>query len=271
MRYAVRQFSLAVLLLLLAGCSTVVTSEKQKRPMMEQFAAGKAEAALQFSKKKLASTEGKGDELVWLLENGSIQFFLGDYGAALDSFRRCEELIEEYDERALVSLRDTTTEVLVIIANDNVLPYRGWCRDRVALGIYKALAYLGQGREDAFRAQVKRLREEHKKIQEDFEKFFEEEEVRVAEARKKNEEIAKKAYSKDYLSEPKNADFAKSQAETEEVAHRGYGNFLNPLSLFLSGLALLRDGAWDSARIEFAHLYQALPTSETAIVMIEPT
>ncbi len=227
--------------------------------MVEQFVAGNASGALAFAERKHASTSGTGDELVWLLECGSLQFYLGDYEAALDSFRLCESLIEEYDERALISLTDTGSEAAAVLSNENALPYRGWCRDRVALGIFKSLAYLGVGKEEAFRAQVKRLREEHKKIEQDYQKFFEAEEARLEQEREKNRDAANKASSKEYLNDPRNAAFAQSMNETAEVAHRGYGNFLNPLSLFLSGLALMRDGAWDNARIEFERLWQAVP------------
>ena len=232
--------------------------------MMTQFASGDIAGALAFAEKKHGKTIDKGDELTWLLECGSMQFYQGQHEKALDSFRRCEELIEEYDERALISLRDTGNEALVVISNENALPYRGWCRDRVSLGILKSLAYLGIGREDSFRAQVKRLREEHKKIQEDYNEFFEAEQERLEEAKAKNEEIAKKVYAQDYLGDPRNAEYVESMAVTEKVANEGYGNFLNPLSLFLSGLALARDGAWDSARIEFQRLYEALPNSPLA-------
>ena len=232
--------------------------------MVELLVAGNAAGALEFAEKKHASTSGMGDELVWLLECGSLQFYLGDYEAALDSFRLCESLIEEYDERALISLTDTGEEAAAVLSNENALPYRGWCRDRIALGIFKSLAYLGVGKEEAFRAQVKRLREEHKKIQEDYQKFFEAEKKRLEQERAKNQEAARRASSKEYLNDPRNAAFAQSMEETAEVAHRGYSNFLNPLSLFLSGLALMRDGAWDNARIEFERLYQALPNNPQA-------
>ena len=265
MKFALRQFSLAlfaVLLLVATGCSTIVTSSRQKLPMMEQFAAGDVAGALAFAQKKHVSAAGSVDELVWLLECGSLQFYLGQYEAALDSFRLCEALIEEYDERALVSLTDTSTEALAVLSNENALPYRGWCRDRVALGIFKSLAYLGVGKEEAFRAQVKRLRQEHQKIQEDYQKFFDKEQERVEEEKAKYREEASKASSSEYLNDPRNEAFAASVSEMQEVAHRGYGNFLNPVSMFLSALALMRDGSWDNARIEFERLYKALPNNQ---------
>ena len=256
-----RAILLVSMLVLGAGCSSVVNSALQKQPMVEQFVAGNIPTALSLAQKKHSKTTGTGDELVWLLECGSLLFYEGKYEDALNAFRRCEAVIEEYDERALISLRDTGSEALTILANTNALPYRGWCRDRVALGIYKALAYLGTGNEEAFRAQVKRLREEHEKIQEDYKKFFDAEEAKMAEEKEKNQEIVKKANSMDFLNDEKNSKYSESMKETERVAHRGYGNFLNPASLFLSGLALLRDGVWDNARIEFERLYEALPNN----------
>ena len=85
--------------------------------MMEQFVAGNADGALEIAQKKQVSTSGTNEELVWLLECGSLHFFLGHYEAALASFRLCEELIEEYDERAMVSLTDTSTEALAVLSN----------------------------------------------------------------------------------------------------------------------------------------------------------
>jgi len=264
MRMLRTNFLFGLMVLLVAGCSTVVNSARQKQPMVECLVAGNAPGTLAIARKKHQSTANQGDELVWLLECGSLNFQLGNYAEALDDFRRCEELIEEYDERALVSVRDTGSEFLTLLANQNALPYRGWCRDRVALGFYKALAYLGNGDEAAFRAQVKRLRGEHQKIQEDYHKFFEEEEKQLESVRSDNAEVLEKASSTEYLEDERNAAYAANLQEVAAVAHRGYGNFLNPASLFLSGLALLRDETWDNACIEFEHLYQALPTSQTA-------
>lgn len=263
-RFSLSVFFLALLLLLVSGCSSVVNSARQKQPMMNCFIGGNPSGALEIARKKHLSTANSGDELVWLLECGSLDFLLGNYAAAIDDFRRCEEVIEAYDERALVSVRDTSDEALAVLSNQNALPYRGWCRDRIALSFYKSLAYLGIGNEVAFRAQVKRLREEHNKIQEDYRKFFDEEDKQIEAYREKNSDAFKRAQNTEYLADERNAEYVKSLQETENIAHSGYGNFLNPISLFLSGIVLLRDGSWDNARIEFERLWKALPNSLTA-------
>lgn len=264
MKFSPIPIFIAMLFLLGTGCSTITTSSQQKQAMMENFNAGNIPEALAYAQKKHQQTAGTGDELVWLLECGSLHFLQGDFGASLNDFRRCEELIENYDDRATVSLRDTGDEMLSAFTNVNALPYRGWCRDRVAIGLYKALAYLGTGNEGAFRAQAKRLREEHQKIQDDYQKFFEAEKKQLDQAKEKNADSLAKAQDDAYLKDERNAAYVASQQQTTQVAHRGYGNFLNPASLFLSGLALLRDGTWDNASIEFSRLYQAMPNSPLA-------
>ena len=144
--------------LLAGGCSTIENNHRQKMPMMAAWTAGDAVTAQQLANEMVASRKGTGDELVWRLEAGTLAFTFGRYAEAIAEFAASEDVIAEYDERATVSARDVGSEAGGALSNLNALPYRGWCRDRMGLEIYKSLAYLGQGREDAFRAQVRRLR-----------------------------------------------------------------------------------------------------------------
>ena len=152
--------------LLIAGCSTVENNHRQKTDMMNAYVVGDqttAQAELDCKLKEPAwwntSRVGTGDEIVWRLEAGTLAFAFGRYADAIREFGFAEKLIADYDERATVSARDVGSETASALSNLNALPYRGWCRDRMGLEIYKSLSYLGAGREDAFRAQVKRLRD----------------------------------------------------------------------------------------------------------------
>lgn len=255
--------------LLLTGCSTVVNSHRQKQSMMNAYMGGNYEAAEKAISPKLArfsmtSAVNTGDELVWRLESGSLHFHRGNFAESLEEFTLAEQLIASYDERAAVSLRDAGAEAGAALTNLNALPYRGFCRDRIALAVYKSLAYLGNDREDSFRAQVRRLRNEQKKVQQDYEKIFLQEQAQTAAARKKNPEAARKAqsFSTDggkLANHPRNRQFTAELAQVRKVAHQGYAHFLNPAAIFLSGLVSLRDGNPDNARIDFQHLYEAMP------------
>ena len=259
---------LAVAGLLVGGCSTIENSHRQKEPLLAAWVAADEARAQSELDDKVKSRTGTGDELVWRLEAGTWAFTFGRYADAIAEFSASERVIADYDERATVSARDIGSEAAGALSNLNVLPYRGWCRDRMGLEIYKSLAYLGQGREDSFRAQVKRLRERQKEIQEDYEKFFEQEKAEIDKARADNPAAAKQADEQGTMTSiagnAQNAEFTQSLAEMRRVAHKGYGGFLNPLALYLSALGNIRDGNWDNAAIDTKRLHEALPSNPFA-------
>ena len=259
---------------LLVGCSSLVDSHTAKQEMMQSYMSGNNEAVEQVVAGKLQqpgwfndSVINTGDELMWQLEAGSFYFHTGEYQKCIDHLSRAEKLIQEYDDRALISVRDTAAEAGAALVNLNVLPYRGFCRDRMALEIYKALSYLALGREDAFRAQLRRLRYQQKKIQDDYRDFFERENNAVKAARKKDstaERAAKQSSPGRIAGHRRNKQFASDWRRMQKIAHRGYGNFLNPAAIFLSGLGSLRDGNFDNAGIDFKRFYEAMPRNELA-------
>ena len=257
---------------LLSSCSGIVNSHMQKEDMMEDYLDGDNESALDEIEYKLrepawynSSVVNTGDELMWRLESGSMNFHLGNFEESINQFKIAEALITEYDDRADVSARDVAAEAGAALTNLNALPYRGLCRDRIALAVYKALAYLGSGNEEAFHAQIRRLRNEQKKVQDDYSKFFEQEQKLLEEEKAKNPEAAKKTAAtgdKNKLSgSPDNAEFAAGMEKVREISNKGYGNFLNPAAIFLSGLASVRDGNYDNARIDFQRLCEAMPNN----------
>lgn len=254
--------------LLAGGCSTIENSHRQKEPLLAAWMAADVTTAQAQLDSKVKSRTGTGDELVWRLEAGTLAFTFGRYADAIAQFSASERVIADYDERATVSARDVGSEAVGALSNLNVLPYRGWCRDRMGLEIYKSLAYLGQGREDAFRAQVKRLRNRQKEIQEDYEKFFEQEKAEIDKARAGNPAAAKQVDEQGSITalagNAQNAEFAQSLAEMRQIAHKGYGGFLNPLALYLSALGNIRDGNWDNAAIDTKRLHEALPANPFA-------
>ncbi|MBR3506476.1 MAG: hypothetical protein IKO02_05465, partial [Lentisphaeria bacterium] len=187
---------------ILAGCSSVVNAHKQKEDMMADYLNGDNAGALDEIEYKLrepawynTSVVGTGDELMWRLEAGSMNFHLGNFEECLEQLRIAEDMINDYDERAEVSARDLGAETGAALTNLNALPYRGWCRDRIALAVYKAFAYLGKGDEEAFHAQIRRLRNEQKKVQDDYSTFFEQEKAELEAEKAQNPDAAKQTDS----------------------------------------------------------------------------
>ena len=271
-RLPVKCLFAAAVALSFVGCSSVENSHSQKEDMMSDYMKGDNDDALDEIEYKLrepawynSSVVGTGDELMWRLEAGSMYFHVGDFEQSLDELKLAEHLIEQYDERADLSMRDVGAEAGAALTNLNALPYRGWCRDRIALAVYKALAYLGTGNEEAFHAQIRRLRNEQKKVQDDYSKFFEQEKEELEAEKAQNPEAAKKTNAMGTVSQmsknPDNAAFRNGMRQVKTVANKGCGNFLNPAAIFLSGLGSIRDGNYENARIDFQHLSEAMPNN----------
>ena len=264
--------SFVVVVGFLTGCSSIKNCHSQKEPMMTAYMMGDNAQTLSCVNKKLkepawynSSVVNTGDEIAWRLEAGSMNFNLGNFQEAIDQFKQVEELIEEYDDRALISLRDLSTEAATAVMNLNALPYRGLCRDRIALSIYKSLAYLGNENEDAFRAQLNRLRNEQKRVKDDYAKYFEADKKQMDETLKSHKDVAKKVKetaSPEAMAESdQNPQFAVGWNEAKEIGDKGYGDFMNPAAIFLSGLGSVRDGNFDNARIDFERLCKAMPNN----------
>ena len=255
--------------LLLAGCSTLENSHRQKSAMMTAYQAGNQNAVLEEINAKLNSTSGSGDEVMWHLESGSANFIFGKYADSIRQFDQAEKLISAYDKRAVISAMDVGSEGAMLITNLNALPYRGFCRDRIMLPVFRGFAYLGKGDEDGFRTEMFRLRQNQQQVQTDYRKFFEAESRNLERSRQKNQSAAKLAADNQQklLNNPNNAQnqsLNAAWAESRQVAHKGYGNFLNPFAIFLSGISYLRDNDYENAYVDFDRLYQAMPQNVLA-------
>ena len=256
----------AVAVLLLAGCSSIVNAHSQKSEMMANYVNGQQKLVLQELDHQLresrwynSSKEGTGDEVMWRLEAGSMNFIAGNDEKCIRHLERAEQLIEDFDERAVVNLREAGAESGALLTNPNALPYRGWCRDRIMLPVFKAFAYLGKADESGFQVELNRLRSNQDQVMDDYRKFFEEEEKALKRERSKNRQAAGSVDMKRMLSRGENRELSGALAETSKIAHRGFGNFLNPFAIFMSAYGYVRSGSWQNAIVDYERLYKAMP------------
>lgn len=264
-------FLLSAALLGSTACSTLVDSHTAKKEMMGHYLAGEysqirgtLDDRLRPSSWYNDSVVGTGDEVMWRLEAGTMFFLLGDDEASIRHFEAAEERIEDFDSRARVNLREAGAETAVLVTNLNALPYRGCCRDRILLPVFKAFAYLGKKDEEGFRVELFRLRENQEKVLEDYRSFFEDEEQALQKARASNRTAAGGIRADKIFSLDDNEKMKEALKETGEVAHRGYGNFMNPFAIFLSGYGYIRDGDFQNAIVDFRRLRRAVPESVLA-------
>lgn len=254
-----------ILTAFLCSCTTVVNSHTRKAGLLREYTSGQYAAALKHVETKLGdggffsrSAIGTGDEIMWRLEGGTLYFLNGKYADAIRQFNAAEARMNEYEERAKVSVRDLGSEGASILTNPAAIPYRGWCRDKMLLPVYRALAYLGKGDADGFRTELYHLRELQNRVREDYDRYFDTEKRALnAEASKHPSEAQKMAL--DPYSDTRNSEFARAAANTKKTADRGYGNFMNPLTVFLSGYGYWRDRDWENALVDFERLGAAMP------------
>ncbi len=255
------------LAMLTAGCSSIVNAHRQKAEFMTAYLAGDTPKAEENLRDYIESRRNTGDELMWQLEGGSFFFLSGNDRDGLAAFERAIQLTEEYDRRAVISARDLGNEGAAALTNSNALPYRGMCRDRIFMNIYSGFCRLGTGDGENYRADVNRMR----LAMNGAEAYFASE----IEAEKKEAEAAKKKSASDLAATK--VDPAKSEQlflndqkfndelkPTREAALPEYGNFINPLALFISGLSYWRDDDVENALVEFRKLHTAFPNSELA-------
>lgn len=263
-----RKTLLAILpvLLLGSGCSTVVNAHRQKAELMENYVRGNGPEAQRELEYKLRKPTGvnssrvnTGDEIMWRLEAGSLNCLLGDDRRSLRHFIRAEELIEDFDERALVNLREAGAEASVLLTNPNAQPYRGWCRDRIMIPVYKAFACLGMNDERGFQVELFRIRSTQDKVMEDYQKFFEAEDEAMTREKRKNLAAAASVNPDEVMRGRRNSELSGALEQTNAAAHRGYADFLNPMAIFLSAYGYARSGDYQNAVVDFERLWKSQP------------
>ena len=251
--FSVLPFSV-MCLLLFCGCSTVIDSHTQKASVVATWLAGDYPRTAELLKRKVNSTRGSGDELMWQLENGLFQFCRGRFDDALRGFDEADRLMRDYDGRPVISIRDAGAETGSALLNPNVLPYKGYTRDRILVPFYRALAYLGKHDEQGFQVELQRMREAQRNAVTLHARRIEEEKRKLA---------AEQANGQTGISETRITADPGYRAVTEEMyrsARGAYGNYLNPVAVFLSAIGYLHRGDWENAYVDFKRLYEALPS-----------
>ena len=228
--------------------------------MMAAFGTGDFAGAADAADSFLEDASGSGDEIMWQLEAGTLALLLKEYDKSIAHFDRAETLIEDFDQRAEVSLRQAGAESAVLLTNMNALPYRGWCRDRIMLPVFRALAYLGKEDQEGFRTEIFHLRGNQQKVMDDYSAMFREEEEALRKEKEKNQEAAANADPDKILDEPSNQALRDSLRKTGGRGKRGVSaDLLNPLGIFLSGYGYCRDGDWENALVDFERLLRLYP------------
>lgn len=205
------------------------------------------------------SAAGSGDEIMWRLEAGTMDFLQHRDARSIAQFDRAEALMTDFDQRAVVNLRGVGAESAVLVTNPNALPYRGWSRDRLMLPVFRGLAYLGKNDEAGFRTELFRLRENQQKVMDEYRSQFQAEAEALEREKNNHRDAGRNADPDRILAAAQNREVREGVAAARAAAGNGPGELLNPLAIFLSGYGYCRDRDWENALVDFARLHQVLP------------
>ena len=150
-----------------AGCSIITSYPGEMRHVQAAFLDGNFAAA---SEALEAMKPSGGDKLCHLFERGTVYHTMGNYKASNRAFLEAVRIARAFDERAMVSVRDSTAYAAALVINDKTLPYRGSSFERVLLHTYLATNFLMQRDLEGARVEIlrayalqKTLHEQHGK------------------------------------------------------------------------------------------------------------
>ncbi|MGA1865716.1 MAG: COG3014 family protein [bacterium] len=177
------------------------------------------------------------DKLLYSMESGMVQYLQGDYDKCIDEWLVAEKMMEKFDRRPVVSVREIGENIGTLAVNDYLMTYQGMTYERVLLHIYLALAYIMKKDPEGARIELKKADQVQKDA---FDRWRE----------KRSEQLG--GY-------PEAGNIEKKMLD---VYHSRYGmdeNFtsfsLNPLAYYLSGWLYEKEGYPDEALIDYKRIW----------------
>lgn len=250
--------SIISLFVFTTGCSSIIDSRKQKETTMKEFTSGNFKLAAQSLDSKADDREGTGDELMWRLEQGVLNFYAGNYQISLKAFDQAEKLINDFDERAELNLRAGAAETGSAMTNLNALPYKGYNYDRVLLNTYKALDYFALSNPSSACVELRRAYEQQKEASKRFDSELKTINEQIAGTNKQNKS-ENKGSSLDFKDLLANDQIQKSYNTILSKSNDKYGNFVNPFVSYMLAIGYLSENDYNNAYVSFKNIYLMEP------------
>ena len=219
------------------GCRTY----QQKNKVVLYWRAGALDAAAKEATKRADDSAGGKDAVIWRLEQGATLRALGEFQASNDAFDKAQDKMDDYAQKAKVSI---SRETGALLSNQANLPYEGRSYDGIMLNTYEALNYLELGEPDKARPELIRAYQRQQDAVQDNQR-------RIEKAQKE----ADSSKDKSYIDRSENdagfqAQIQKSLPPINNLS--AYANYVNPFTVYLDGLFFLADETGPSD-LERAH------------------
>ncbi|HJO93258.1 MAG TPA: hypothetical protein QF753_07655 [Victivallales bacterium] len=245
---------LIISLLFITSCSSIITSRKQKEPLVQSYKTGNKEKTAELLKEYLESRKGTGDELMWWLEEGSLKFEMKDYKGSLFALNEAERIIDDYGDRAVINARHIGSEGGSLLTNPNAIPYYGYNYDKILLNTYKALNYFALSEPESARVELRKAYERQKDAKELFELELRDELRELEYDRTHDRDLPKVS---DVLNNQNLRNEYKKMLKYSQDSR--YAGFINPFTTYLLAVGYLTEGDYDEAYIDLNELYKINP------------
>lgn len=140
---------LCFILIFLAGCSSQLPVQQKNRQLLSAGSYDLALAGLEQSSLAKSST----NELLYLMEKGSVLYLAGDYDGAITVLNDAERLADD------LFTKSVSRGAASFLSNDNVIPYAGEDYETALIHYYKALAFLQKGELEAAAVECRKVDE----------------------------------------------------------------------------------------------------------------
>jgi hypothetical protein len=228
------------LLIGLSGCSSY---NSKAEPMLEAYRHGQFAVAAQEAAVRVEKTKGSHNELVWLLEAGTVARAAGQFEQSNGYFDQADAILSKFEAEPPVSV---SAEAASMVSNEKIKPYRGRPYDGIMVNTYKALNYLQLGNPDAARVELNRAYERQVQAVEKNAKRIEKAQEEAKNDKQANVEKARK--------DPKfSGQLDEAFGDLNEMdgdAFSPYRDYVNPFTEFTQGLffTLAGEDASDAER-----------------------
>jgi len=238
----------SLLLFLLAGCSSY---PQRMARVQEDFVRGEYESAL--SNICESDCEGGKDQILALLERALLKQSMGDFEGSNRDFETAYGLMEDYENRPSVSLRDIGSEAGAALVNETTLPYKGTGYEKFLVHIYKALNYLLLGDYEGAGVEIRRL-DRRREIELETNRKARE----AAEEAAREEEIPGEDLSG--IESQLLAAYGPARDRAATVSNL----YLSAFGSYLSALHYDLEGSWSESLIDYRRVLEQVPASRYA-------
>ncbi len=223
--------------LLTSGCSTY----SHKNKVIVYWREGNVPAAAEEAAKRVKKADDGKDMVIWHLEEGATLRALGKYQESNTAFDQAQDKMDDYAQKAKVSI---SRETAALLSNQANLPYEGRAYDGIMLNTYEALNYLALGEPDRARPAMIRA-------------YQWQQDAVAANAKRieKAQNSVNSSKDKKYIDKAEQDPALQAQIQGSMGDIKGldaYADYVNPFTVYLDGLFFMADASGYSD-LERAH------------------